>query len=105
MNIVNETFSKLQRRNNTLTAYDFSTEWLKKSKGYYAYLQSTGAEPSYDAVLGLYGTALKQQKHWNNYIERNKSKHDISHLEGVADFYRQLTEQIETKIKKTAISM
>jgi len=105
MNIVDEIFSKLRRRNNHLTAQDFSLEWLGKSKSYYAYLQSTGAEPSLEAVLKLYGSALKQQKHWTNYVERNRGKHDVSHIEGVAEFYAQLSEHIETKIKKTALTM
>jgi len=105
MNIVDEIFSKLRRRNNNLTAQDFSLEWLGKSKSYYAYLQSTGAEPSLEAVLKLYGSALKQRKKWETHIERNKGKHDMSHLEGVAAFYGQLSEQIETRIKKTALMM
>lgn len=105
MNIVDEIFSKLRRRNNTLTAQDFSLEWLGKSKSYYAYLQSTGAEPSLEAVIKLYGNALKQRKKWDSYLERNKDKHDVAHLEGVAEFYGQLSEHIETKIKKTALRM
>ena len=57
MSIVDITYEKL---NNTIgiSKYEYSEDWLKKSKSYYAYLNSTGAEASYDVLLGIWGEAL-----------------------------------------------
>jgi len=88
-----------------MSAYEYSTDWLKKSKGYYAYLKSSGEEAGYDAVLGLYGEALKRHNHWQRYIENNKGKHEVSHLMPITAFYGEIADTVLDSIRKTAIKM
>ena len=56
MDIVRDTYEQL-RRDYAMSEYDFSENWLKKSKGYFAYLKCTGSQPSLEAILALYGEA------------------------------------------------
>ena len=59
MDIVRDTYEQL-RRDYAMSEYDFSENWLKKSKGYFAYLKCTGSQPSLEAILALYGEAIKR---------------------------------------------
>ena len=105
MNIVENVFKKLNRGNKSVSAYEYRTDWLKKSKGYYAYLKSTGEEAGYDAVFGLYGEALKRHDYWTKYIEKNRGKHEISHLLPITAFYGEIADAVLDSIRKTAIKM
>ena len=60
MNIIDETYVKLNKELN-VTGYDYSTNWLKRSKSYYAYLKSSGAKASNDVLLGILGEALRRK--------------------------------------------
>ena len=105
MKIVDDVFKKLNNKNRKLSAYDYSTDWLKKSKGYYAYLKSSGEDAGYDAVIGLYGEALKRHNHWSRYIEKNKDKHEVSHMLSITALYEEIADSVLDSIRKTAIKM
>ena len=104
-NIVDEVFMKLKKRNNKLSAYEYSTEWLKKSRGYYAYLKSSGADVGTDVLVALYGKTQESSDFWRNYTEVNKERSKEPHVISIRDFHIKLAERVEKELRKTAMMM
>ena len=71
-NIIEHTYTALANTGELrLTEKDYSTNYLGRCKSYYAYLKSTGKQPSTEVLLQLWaqlGLAEKQEK------TKNKSK-------------------------------
>ena len=74
-NIVEHTYTALANTGELhLTEKDYSTNYLGRCKSYYAYLKSTGKQPSTEVLLQLWAQlrlAEKQEK------TRNKTKYDF----------------------------
>ena len=72
-NIIENTYKTLANTGELhLTEKDYSTNYLGRCKSYYAYLKSTGKQPSTEVLLQLWAQlrlAEKQEK------TKNKSKH------------------------------
>ena len=72
-NIIETTYKTLANTGELdLTEKDYSTNYLGRCKSYYAYLKSTGKQPSTEVLLQLWAQlrlAEKQEK------TKNKSKH------------------------------
>ena len=72
-NIIEHTYTALVNTGELhLTEKDYSTNYLGRCKSYYAYLKSTGKQPSTEVLLQLWAQlrlAEKQEK------TKNKSKH------------------------------
>ncbi len=72
-NIIENTYTALANTGELrLTEKDYSTNYLGRCKSYYAYLKSTGKQPSTEVLLQLWTQlrlAEKQEK------TKNKSKH------------------------------
>ena len=72
-NIIENTYTALADTGELhLTEKDYSTNYLGRCKSYYAYLKSTGKQPSTEVLLQLWTQlrlAEKQEK------TKNKSKH------------------------------
>ena len=72
-NIIEHTYTALANTGELrLTEKDYSTNYLGRCKSYYAYLKSTGKQPSTEVLLQLWTQlrlAEKQEK------TKNKSKH------------------------------
>ena len=72
-NIIEHTYTALANTGELrLTEKDYSTNYLGRCKSYYAYLKSTGKQPSTEVLLQLWAQlrlAEKQEK------TKNKSKH------------------------------
>ena len=74
-NIIEHTYTALANTGELrLTEKDYSTNYLGRCKSYYAYLKSTGKQPSTEVLLQLWAQlrlAEKQEK------TRNKTKYDF----------------------------
>ena len=72
-NIIEHTYTALANTGELrLTEKDYSTNYLGRCKSYYAYLKSTGKQPSTEVLLQLWAQlrlAEKQEK------TKNKNKH------------------------------
>ena len=72
-NIIENTYKTLANTGELdLTEKEYSTNYLGRCKSYYAYLKSTGKQPSTEVLLQLWAQlrlAEKQEK------TKNKSKH------------------------------
>lgn len=102
MDIVRQTFQQL-RRDYALSEYEYSRVWLNKSRGYFAYLKCTNSEPSLDAILGLYGEAMRRTGFYEDLADRHETK-DNTVYERQADYYRDIRENLESEIKHIALS-
>ena len=74
-NIIEHTYTALANTGELhLTEKDYSTNYLGRCKSYYAYLKSTGKQPSTEVLLQLWAQlrlAEKQEK------TKNKNKHSF----------------------------
>ena len=74
-NIIETTYKTLANTGELdLTEKEYSTNYLGRCKSYYAYLKSTGKQPSTEVLLQLWAQlrlAEKQEK------TKNKSKHSL----------------------------
>ena len=102
MDIVRNTYEQL-RRDYAMSEYDFSENWLKKSKGYFAYLKSTGSEPSLEAILALYGEAIKRTELFEQLeTQHNGTQQDFYRQRG--HYFRDITHKLESKIRQMALA-
>ena len=103
MDIVDNLYEQLQRKYR-ITQYDYSTNWLKKGKGYFAYLQSSKSKANVDVLFGIYGEALKQKALWEN-TGKNKNGTDKAVYEQHTGFFDNIVRTAENAIKKQALLM
>jgi hypothetical protein len=103
MEIVENLYAQLHRHYR-LTQYDYSKHWLKKGKGYFAYLQSSKSKANVDVLLGIYGEALKQKALWES-TGKNKNGTDKAVYEQHTGFFENIVRTAENAIKKQALLM
>ena len=103
MDIVEKLYEQLHRHYR-LSQYDYSKHWLKKGKGYFAYLQSSKTKANVDVLFGIYGEALKQKALWEN-TGKNKNGTDKAVYEQHTGFFENIVRTAENAIKKQALSM
>lgn len=102
MDIVRQTFQQL-RRDYALGEYEYSRVWLRKSRGYFAYLKCTNSEPSLDAILSLYGEAMRRTGFYEDLATQHRGTGTAAY-ERQADYYREIRENLESEIKHIALS-
>ena len=72
-NIIENTYKTLANTGELhLTEKDYSTNYLGRCKSYYAYLKSTGKQPSTEVLLQLWAQLRLAEKQVKT---KNKSKH------------------------------
>ena len=49
-----DTYQELRRQGEVLDQYHFDRRWLGKTQGYFAYLRSTGSQPSIETLMRFY---------------------------------------------------
>ena len=60
--LLENVYQSISGERHQMTAYDFSTDYLGKSKTYFAYLKCTGADASSEALLNLWGNRRQKLK-------------------------------------------
>lgn len=103
MEIVNTLYEQLNRKLK-ITKYDYSRDWLKKSKGYLAYIQSTKNDASLDCLFGLYGAAIRHSTMWEDLVE-NGSEAAKELYKEQSEYFRDIERTIEKEIRQTAATM
>ncbi len=103
MEIVNNTFEQLNNRLG-ITKYDYSKEWLKKSKGYLAYIQSSKNKASLDVLFALYGAAIKERTMWEEGGE-NRSGSAKELYKEHTEYFKDIERTIENEIRQQALTM
>ncbi len=64
---ITETFKTLHRYGHVEDQYSFDRSWLGKKPGYFAYLKSTGSEPSVETLMRLHFRLLEVDKKYSLY--------------------------------------
>ncbi len=103
MEIINNIYEQLNDKFK-ITKDKYSTNWLKRSKSYYAYLNSTNSEASIEVLLALYGNAMKQRKSWEE-TAKHKTGNDKALYTAHIDYFRSIESNIENAIRKQALTM
>ena len=103
MELVNKLFEQLHNKYN-ITKYDYSTTWLKKGKGYLAYLQSTDSEASLDVLIGILGEAMKQKELWEGSAKGKRGTDKLVYQQH-AEYFAEVQRNAESAIKQQALSM
>jgi hypothetical protein len=107
MEIINNIYEQLNDKFK-ITKDRYSTNWLKRSKSYYAYLNSTNSEASIEVLLALYGNAMRQRKSWEE-TAKHKSGNDKALYTALytahTDCFRNIESNIESAIRKQALTM
>ncbi len=102
MDIVRDTYEQL-RRDYAMSKYDFSEDWFKKSKGYFAYLKCTGSQPSLEAILALYGEAIKRTELFEQLeAQHNGMQQGLYRQRG--HYFRDITHKVESEIRQMALA-
>ena len=102
MDIVRDTYEQL-RRDYAMSEYEYSRNWLKKSKGYFAYLKCTGSQPSLEAILALYGEAMRRTELFEQLeTQHNGMQKDLYRQRG--HYFRDITHKLESEIKQMALA-
>ena len=73
MEIVNTLYEQLNRKLK-ITKYDYSRDWLKKSKGYLAYIQSSKNTASLDDFICVIWTSNKTKNDVGRRRKEQKRK-------------------------------
>ncbi|OEJ65192.1 DUF6626 family protein [Magnetovibrio blakemorei] len=60
--VLQQVYDELALQQMNLSQRQFSRDWLGKCETYFAYLKSTGKEPSADALLKLFGNLSKRKQ-------------------------------------------
>ena len=87
-----------------ITKYDYSRQWLKKSKGYMAYIHSTNQRPSLEVLFALYGQAIRQRQVWEN-SEKGKTGSEKAIYTQHTDYFKKIELRLEEEIRNQALTM
>jgi hypothetical protein len=68
-NFLQKVYDEIAAERWQLTERQFSSEFLGKCETYFAYLKSTGKEPSADAMLHLWGKLNRDRKLYEDGIK------------------------------------
>ena len=103
MDIVRTLYEDLHRKYK-ITKYDYSRQWLKKSKGYLAHIDSTNNCPSLEVLLALYGQAIRQRQVWEKGEQDSCGSEKAIYTQNT-DYFKNIEHQLEREIRKQALTM
>ena len=86
-----------------MTEYDFSTEYLEKSKTYFAYLKCTGADASSEALLNLWGKLSHECNVYRRCSGTTEMQHHREKLLEWALLYDELGNDVFEVIEERAV--
>ena len=97
--IIQDIYEQMKTERLGMSEKEFSRDWLCMSETYWAYLKSTGANPSAECLLRLYGR-LRQEKHIHKYQLPNARTELQRHFlnDGLA-LYADLTDKAHQAIE------
>lgn len=87
-----------------ITGYEYSRQWLKKSRGYYAYLKSTDSEANKEVLLALYGEAIRRRKLWEQSTKEGNGRHRTLYARHLA-YFKTLEADIAQIIRQEALTI
>ena len=96
--MVLNTFDQLKKHRLVKNQYDFSSKWLKRSKGYYAYIKCSGADVNAEAVLALWAECRKQKELWRDATTQHENGLPKALFKGLAEKTEQLEQNVSEAV-------
>ena len=96
--MVMDAYGQLEQRRLVKNQYDFSSKWLKRSKGYFAYIKCSGADVNADALLALWAECRKQKELWWEATAQQDTKLPKALFKGLAETTDRLEKQVGGKV-------
>ncbi len=90
--VISEAYDHLHEHNLVDSQYQFSKDWLKKSKSYFGYLKCSGAETNVEVCLNLWAECRRQRLNWQSAANDNVK---CASSKAVFENMAQQSEQIE----------
>tara|TARA_Y100000310_G_C20131373_1_gene556002 strand:+ start:260 stop:571 length:312 start_codon:yes stop_codon:yes gene_type:complete len=87
-----------------LSKYDYSRQWLKKSKHYLAYIESANKTPSKEVLFALYGEAIRQRRIWEK-SEKSDRGCAVDIYKQHTEYFRNIEHTIAEEIKQQSLTM
>lgn len=103
--ILDKIYNQLATEKWGLTERQFSKEYLGKCETYFAYLKSTGKEPSSDALLKLWGRLNTERQLYKASLGRTYSGPQKQILTDWATLYEKLIGEVFEAMKKRAVTV
>lgn len=98
--VIADAYDHLHEHNLVDSQYQFSKDWLKKSKSYFGYLKCSGAETNAEVCLNLWAECRRQRMNWqnaaNDNVENTASKAVFENL-------AQQSEQVERYVSEAVL--
>ena len=101
MNIVKTLYEELNARYR-LSKYEYSRQWLKKSKHYLAYIESANKTPSKEVLFALYGEAIRQRRIWEK-SEQSGRGCAVEIYKQHTDYFRNIEHNIAEEIRQQSL--
>ena len=92
--MVMDAYGQLEQHKLVKNQYDFSSKWLKRSRGYFAYIKCSGADVNSDAALALWAECKKQKKFWREATTQQNSGLSKSLFKGLAEQTAELEQSV-----------
>ena len=104
-NSLQNIYNQLATEKWGLTERQFSKEYLGKCETYFAYLKSTGNEPSADALLKLWGNLNKERQSYKASMDQMYSGPQKQILTDWATLYSKLIDEVFEAIQDRAVAV
>ena len=96
--MVMDAYEQLEQHRLVKNQYDFSSKWLKRSKGYFAYIKCSGADVNADALLALWAECRKQKELWWEATAQQDTKLPKAFFKGLAEKTEQLEQNVSEAV-------
>ena len=96
--MVLDAYGQLEKHKLVKNQYDFSSKWLKRSKGYYAYIKCSGADVNAEAVLALWAECRKQKELWRDATIQHENGLPKALFKGLAEKTEQLEQNVSEAV-------
>jgi hypothetical protein len=98
--VISEAYDHLHEHNLVGNQYQFSRDWLKKSKSYFGYLKSSQSETTTHVVLNLWAECRRQRMNWQNAANDNVK---CASSKAVFENLAQQSEQVERYVSEAVL--
>jgi hypothetical protein len=92
--MVMDAYGQLERHKLVKNQYDFSSKWLRRSRGYFAYIKCSGADVNSDAALALWAECKKQKKFWRDATTQQNIGVSKTLFKGLAEKTAELEQNV-----------
>ena len=102
--VIQEIFDELSTEHMGLSQKEFSSRWLCHSNSYWGYIKSSGADPSTEVMLRLWGQLQKQQQVCEYQLQNSNSEFQQRFLKDWINLYSDLSTKAHQALEEYALA-